>query len=151
MCGQGWNNACHRAVQLQMCGQGCLNITPLIGLVRSITTASKYRCGRQSVHVQWVTGRVTGRDMLQPTGKHPHTLIWPLENDQSKCHLGSSFPFYKLAGSCLLSQHPRSAKLQHLQVFHFMLQIHYYFCKQRFLNQTLERLLLTQTHYAETV
>lgn len=57
--------------------------------------------------------------MLQPAEKHPYALTRSLENDQSKCHLGSSFRFYKLAVSCLLSQHPRSAKLQHLQVFHF--------------------------------
>lgn len=46
-----------------------------------------------------------------------------------KRHLGSLFRFYKLAGSCLLLQHPCSAKLQHLQVF------------QVFINQLLEHLL----------
>lgn len=126
-------------------------MTPLSGLVRSITIASKYRCGRQNVHLRRVRGRVAGKDMLQLTEKHPYRLIRSLGNDQSKCHLGSSFRFYKLAGSCLLSQHPRLAKLQHLQVFHFMPQIHCYFCKQGFINQLLEHRLLTQTYYAETM
>lgn len=101
--------------------------------------------GDKTKHLQRATGRVTGKNMLHPTEKQPHTLIRSLENDQSKCHLGSSFRFYKLAASCLLSRHLGSAKLQHLQVFHFVPQIHDYFCKQRFINQLLERLLLTRT------
>lgn len=157
----------------QMCGAACIlnkdvtmPATELLSsrcLTRPLKHYTTHRVGAQhhnSFKIQmWETkrtppggtGRVTGRDMLQPTKKHPYTLIRSLENDQSKCHLGSSFWFYKLAGSCLLSQYPRSAKLQHLQIFHFMPQIHYHFCKQRFINQLLERLLLTRTHDAETV
>lgn len=134
--------ACDRAVKLQMFDKASLNITPLLELSCSSTITLKIQmCEGKGTPPVGDRGSERKRHASTQRRKHRYILIQSLENNRSKCHLGSSFQIYKLAGSCLLSQHPCSAKLQHLQGFHFMPQLHNYFCKWRFINQA--RLLFT--------